>query len=129
MNTEEKKQKFVEQLSKKGWNVTATCKAVRISRKTFYEWCKRDEEFNSLIKDAREEFGDFVEESLYKRIKAGDTTAIIFALKTKFKDRGWTEKTETQIDLTTGAKPIRYIDVMPHTEIDKDGRERECIPE
>jgi len=44
------------------------------------------------VEDARERLYDTVESKLYERIEAGDLTAIIFFLKTRCKDRGYSEK-------------------------------------
>ena len=53
------------------------------------------------VEDAKERLYDTVESKLYERIEAGDLTAIIFFLKTRCKDRGYTEKhIETPKDIT-----------------------------
>ena len=70
--------------------------------------------FAAEVEEVKEEFLDFAEECLVERMRAGDTTAIIFALKSKGKQRGWGEKAEMQVDLSSGGQPIRYADFMPH---------------
>jgi transposase-like protein len=77
-------------------NVTDTCQAIGISRQTFYEWLRTDEEFKGAIDSAEpdEVFVDFAENALISRIKEKDTTAIIFALKSKGKKRGYVERQE-----------------------------------
>jgi hypothetical protein len=52
------------------------------------------QEYNNEL----EKSGDFAEASLLSKIKAGDTTSIIFFLKTKFKHRGYVEQTEMRHD-------------------------------
>lgn len=57
-----------------------------ISRQTVYNWRAEDYEFElavtSCIIDGKEKIADLAESALVKRINAGDTTAIIFTLKT-----------------------------------------------
>lgn len=115
MYSKEQKQAVLATYHKTLGNLAKTCKAHKLSRSTFYEWCKTDPEFAAEVEDVKEEYLDFVEDALLDRIKAGDTSAIIFALKTKGKNRGWSEKNEMQVDLTSGGKPIKYSDVMPHS--------------
>lgn len=72
-----------------------------------------DEEYlkNAVI-EGRNSRLDFAESKLDQNINNGDTTAIIFLLKTLGKDRGYVERKD--IDLTSkGEKinpPIRWVD-------------------
>lgn len=45
MNTEERKQKFLDALGQHAGNVSAACRAVGVSRNCYYKWRARDEEF------------------------------------------------------------------------------------
>ena len=114
MYDDKKKEKVLALLHKMA-SVTNACKKAGISRRVFYDWKKADEKFAAEVEQImNEEFPDFVEDALKKQIQEGDTKAIIFALKCKCRDRGWVERTEQQIDLTSGGQPIRYADIMPH---------------
>lgn len=92
MKKEESKGKFLEALAAASGIVLTACEAVNISRSTFYRWMKTDGEFAERVDEILEEQIDFVEGKLLKSIKEGDTTAIIFYLKTKGKKRGYSEK-------------------------------------
>lgn len=91
-----KKKAFIEAYKKAFGNISKACKAVGIDRKTFYNWKKDDSEFLDIIEsiEPEEEFLDFIEDALVERIKDSDTTAIIFACKTKGKKRGYVERQE-----------------------------------
>lgn len=91
-----KKKTFIESYKKTFGNVSQACRASKISRQTFYNWKDEDDKFLSEIINAEpdEMFVDFVENALQKKILSGDTTAIIFALKTKGKKRGYVERQE-----------------------------------
>ena len=92
--TKENKELFLEVFKKTAGNVSQACKAIKINRKTFYDWCKKDKKFKDKIDEINESLIDNVETLAYKKIKEGDTTMLIFFLKTKAKHRGWTEKME-----------------------------------
>lgn len=113
MYSEEKKQQVLETFRNTLGNIRATCKKHGIDRGTFYNWVESDPAFAAKVEEYKLEAGDYVEQALAERIDAGDTTAIIFALKTKYKDRGWTEKQEVAVDVTSGGQPVRYADIMP----------------
>lgn len=83
-------------------NITDTCQIIQVNRSTFYEWLRKDIDFKNKIEEIQpdEIFVDFAESHLHKRIEAGDTTAIIFALKTKGKKRGYVEKSEIEAKIT-----------------------------
>lgn len=95
-----KKKQFIEVLQKKAGNISSACTAVGICRQTYYNWCSEDSSFAEDIKNVEEYLVDFTESKLMQKIAEGDTTCIIFHLKTKGKARGYVEKSEIQ---TTGA--------------------------
>ena len=89
---EDKKEKFLAAL-RHGYGIIATaCEAVGIGRSTYYRWYNADQEFKAQVDEVTETQVDFVESRLIQAIKAGDTTATIFYLKTKGKKRGYSEK-------------------------------------
>lgn len=94
-----KKKAVIELFKKTFGNVTACCEAMKMSRRTFYEWLKDDADFRAEIENIQPDdlIVDFAENALIKKIRDGDTTAIIFTLKTKGKKRGYIEKSEIGI--------------------------------
>ena len=74
--------------------MASACKAVNISRFTFYKWYNEDEDFREKVDDVQELQKDFAEALILKKMKEGDTTMIIFYAKTKMKDRGYSERVE-----------------------------------
>ena len=91
-----KKKHFVEAYQKAFGNISVACKAADVSRGAYYLWLEHDPEFKAAIEalEPDEIFLDFVENALQQRISKGDTTAIIFTLKTKGRKRGYQERTE-----------------------------------
>ena len=84
---------WLEAYQAKAFNISAACKAVGIDRRTYYRWLA-DSAFAQKVKDVMEERIDFVESKLFQKIKDGEITAIIFALKTLGKHRGYIERQE-----------------------------------
>lgn len=76
--------------------VTTACKIVGVDRTTFYKYLNEDEEFALQVKDIQEVAIDFAETKLYEQIKDNNTTATIFYLKTKGKNRGYVERQEIE---------------------------------
>lgn len=87
--------------------VATACRRVGISRKTFYEWCQKDEDFKQASMDITEEVGDKVESKLLQKVHDDDTAAIIFYCKTKLKKRGYVER----MDITSGNEPITKVTI------------------
>lgn len=104
-NSREKKEALVKALRKSMGNITLACRAVGISRPTFYRWLEKDHKLKEECVNIEEEAIDFVENKLFGRINANDTTAIIFYLKTKGKKRGYVEKQEMEIE-GHGERPV-----------------------
>ncbi len=94
-----KKRAFIDAYIETYGNITESCKVCGIkSRTTFYNWMNTDEVFKAEIESVQPEdrFIDFAEDALKKRIREGDTTAIIYALKSKGKKRGWGESSAVE---------------------------------
>ena len=82
---------------KKGCNITATCAALNITRKTFYERRNKNKLLASQLDACEESLLDFAESKLMEHINDGDITSLIFFLKTKGKKRGYVERVENEV--------------------------------
>lgn len=89
---EEKKKEFIKAYMLSRGIISAACMQISISRDTFYRWIKEDDDFRSEVESIDIMQQEFVESKLLSKIDAGDTTAIIFYLKTKGKNLGYSEK-------------------------------------
>ena len=91
------KDKMIQALELNLGNVTASCKAMNISRDTHYRWMKEDKEYRKAVKDMENAALDFAESSLLKQIAKGNPLATIFFLKCKGKKRGYIEQNNLEI--------------------------------
>lgn len=98
-----KKDSFLKAFENCQGNISRACKCVRITRQTYYDWREKDEEFKAKCESIEESLLDEGESALKQRMESGDTTAIIFYLKTKGKKRGYTEKKEVEM---SGSLPL-----------------------
>jgi hypothetical protein len=99
MAKEAEKEAFTEALEMNLANIKLTCAKVGISRRTYYDWFEDDKEFAERCIEVTEGLIDLAETALLGKIKEGDTTALIFFLKTKGKHRGYTERTEVDVNI------------------------------
>ncbi len=97
--TDTNKKKVLEQLEKSLGVVTIACKNAGVSRSQYYEWLKEDEEFAKAVQELDNVALDFAESQLHKQIKDGVPSSTIFYLKTRGKERGYVERTETEIEI------------------------------
>ena len=104
--TEQIKKALLEALEKSLGVVTAACKSIGIGRTTFYQYIKDDAEFAEAVKEIENVALDYTESQLFKQIKEGVPSCIIFYLKTKGKHRGYIEKTELDLSTPQGIKVI-----------------------
>ncbi len=70
-----------------GGTVSSACKAVEVSRETFYKWYRQDEKFAKAVDDAQNSRIQHVEDSLYSAAVRGNVTAQIFFLCNRAKDK------------------------------------------
>lgn len=90
------KELFIETYKKKGCNISATCRAIGISRAQFYVRREEDPTIAEALRDAEEAIIDNAESKLLSKINEGDTVSLLFFLKTKGKKRGYVEKQEIE---------------------------------
>jgi len=102
---------FIYALISNNFSIAKACRKVGISRGLYYQWLNNDGDFGKLVKEIEDIKKDFIESQFYKLVKAMDTTAILYGLKTKCKDRGYGEKIE--IDKNTTIKGRIVIDELP----------------
>lgn len=110
--------KIQQTLQAKAGNVSETAKALNVSRTTLYKYINKSPVLQKTLDDAREHLVDMAESALLRGIMQGNMTAVIFALKTQGKDRGYVERQEV-----TGkdGKPLKtYIGISPD-DWDDDG--------
>jgi hypothetical protein len=94
--TDIKKGQMLEALEKSLGIVTTATKTAGISRETHYRWMKEDPEYKEKVDSIGDIALDFAESQLHKQIREGNSTATIFFLKTKGKNRGYIERQEVQ---------------------------------
>ena len=99
-----KKELFLKCFQNKLCHISEACKSANIHRRTYYSWIEKDDNFKEQVEAAKEGLIDHVEHQLLQKIDSGDTTAIIFFLKTRAKERGYVEKQEITL-----SKPIEDI--------------------
>mgnify|MGYP003151902927 FL=1 len=95
--TEHTKKAILEALEKSLGIVTTACKSVGIGRTTFYGWLKEEEDFKKKVEDISNIALDYAESQLHKQIGDGNSSATIFYLKTKGKNRGYVERSEYEL--------------------------------
>ena len=115
------KENLLESLEKSLGVVTTACKSAGCSRETFYKYCKDDQDFKDKVEDIANVTLDFAESQLHKQIMDGNTSATIFYLKTKGKNRGYVERSEVQQETTFKSLEIKIIDSdIPLASNEKD---------
>jgi len=77
-------------------NLTTAAKILRCSRTTVHSYVNKFKSVRETYRDANDIFLDLVENALLENALAGNVTAQIYALKTKGRTRGWTEKEEAE---------------------------------
>jgi len=76
--------------------LTLAARKAGLNYSTVWRYSQDFATVKQAMQEAKESMTDFAEGKLFKKIKDGDTTAIIFYLKTKGRDRGYIEKQEVE---------------------------------
>lgn len=78
-------------------NVSIACIKANVGRSTYYKWMRENPSFKKNVENLKEGMIDFAESKLFQEIQKGNTTAILFFLKTQGKDRGYVERMEQDV--------------------------------
>lgn len=82
---------FLNALVKRRGNITAACEIADVNRRHIYTWLHRDPEFKKKYKATKKQMEEILFEKACDLGEAGDTTALIFSLKSlnraRFDDR------------------------------------------
>lgn len=85
---------YVEAIKKHHGLVSVVAESLGVDRAAVYRARERHPTVAQALEEARERTIDHVESKLMGRIDSGDTTAMIFFLKTQAKHRGYVERQE-----------------------------------
>jgi hypothetical protein len=98
-------EQVVKAIEGSGGFVTQIGKRLGCSPRHVYRLLEKYQTAKDALFNERESMKDMAEGEMYKKIKGGDTTMIIFYLKTQAKDRGYVERKEWSG--TDDAPPIK----------------------
>jgi len=101
-----RKKAMIEALEKSLGIVTIAAKMAGIDRVTHYRWYDKDSKYKAAVDSVSDMALDMAESSLHQQIKDNVPASTIFYLKTKGKKRGYIEKNETDLNVTS---PINLI--------------------
>jgi len=101
-----RKKAMLDALKKSAGIVTRAAQAIELDPCTHYRWLKDDTDYYAQVMEIENLVLDIAENALLNRIKEGDTTAIIFMLKTKGRKRGYIE---TKTIETGDGGPLKII--------------------
>lgn len=110
------KKRMLEALEKSLGIVTSAAKIANINRSMHYDWMRDDPEYKKAVDELSDMTLDFAESQLHKQIKDGNTTATIFYLKTKGKQRGYVERTEVVHETGIESAVIQWTPAQKENE-------------
>ncbi|MBU0846719.1 hypothetical protein KKH23_05970 [Patescibacteria group bacterium] len=96
-NSKKKEQtaaRIIKAIGESNGLLTLAAKKANVGLTTVYRYANEYPSVKQASVEAKETMLDFAEGKLYRKIKAGDNTAIIFYLKTQGKARGYIERQE-----------------------------------
>lgn len=97
------REKLKKEIIKQNGNLTRVALAFKCARNSIKRIVATDPEIKEVLEEARERTIDEVEDSFTKRAISGDTTASIFFLKTRGRDRGYDQDFRADIEAVTRA--------------------------
>ena len=87
---------FIHALASSCFNVSASMRKLNVSRKTYDHWRTSDPGFAELLDEMHWHKKNFFEAAFIGRVAAGDTAAILHAVKSQLADRGYSDKLQVE---------------------------------
>ncbi len=115
---------LIEALKGLDGNMAAAARRFHVSRTTVWQYVNEDQELRELVDELSESFKDVAEQTLFNAIREGNIIATIFYLKTKARDRGYSERLEliplSRRDIEVEIGPTSLNTTDPTAAIDTD---------
>lgn len=86
-----KKAAMIEALGRSLGIITSACQEVGISREIHYQWLKKDPIYRSAVQELEVRKDDVIEKAFLSLVIDKNPQAVIHAVKTKLKHRGYGE--------------------------------------
>ena len=106
-----KKRRMIEVLNNELGIVTSACKIVGINPCTHYEWLKTDNEYKEAVEALEIRKEDIIEKAFLSLVIDKNPQAVIHAVKTKLKHRGYGENPIT-INNTNSNDPAYVLKII-----------------
>ena len=87
---------FIHALAQSCFNISASMKKLNVSRFTYDKWRTNDPDFAELLDEMHWHKKNFFEAAFIGRVAAGDTPAILHAVRSKLADRGYNDKLQVE---------------------------------
>jgi hypothetical protein len=97
------KEKVKEQIIKYKGNLTKVAQAFKCARTTIQRIVRVNPDVKEIVDEARERTIDDVEDAFIQKALRGDTTASIFFLKTRARERGYDQDFRADMESVTRA--------------------------
>lgn len=120
-NIKIKQKAFLKILEKNLGVVTPSCAEFGIDRGTYYDWLKADPEFAQAVESLSDVALDFVEHTMLQRVKEKSDACIIFIMKTRGRKRGYVERQELKVDLSTLTPEQAFAVLAANAAADREG--------
>lgn len=98
---DDSKKAFLAIFRQTNGHITDSCRALPISRQTFYNWIEADKLFAQAVKDIEWELNDEMRQALIHKAQVGDTASLIFWLKKRHPEFKETHQTNVAVQVNT----------------------------
>tara|TARA_R110002020_G_scaffold100467_1_gene237480 strand:- start:2531 stop:2884 length:354 start_codon:yes stop_codon:yes gene_type:complete len=107
-NVTYKKRQMITAMEQNLCIVTKAAFEVGITRKTHYDWMRKDKKYKEAVDELQNATLDHVESKLHELIDDLNVPSVLFYMKTKGKQRGYIERSEIAVEGSVESKVIEW---------------------